>query len=86
LTPAIVGTLPIGPVELYAKAGLMFYNVEVNDDTDNLLDDSGSDPVYGVGIGFTFAERLNLRAEYERIDIEEFDEADAVWIGLNWRF
>ena len=86
LTPSIVGTLPVGPIELFARAGMMFYNVEVHDDTDNLLDDSGSDPVYGVGIGFTFAEHLNLRAEYERVDIDAFDEADAVWISASWRF
>jgi hypothetical protein len=86
LTPAIVGTLPIGPVELFAKAGIMFYNVEVNDNTENLIDDSGHDPVYGVGIGFTIAERLNLRAEYERVDIDAFDVANAVWLSANWRF
>jgi hypothetical protein len=86
LTPAIVGTLPLGPIELFAKAGMMFYNVEVNDNTRNLVDDSGHDPVYGVGIGFTIAERLNLRAEYERVDIEQFNDANAVWLSANWRF
>jgi hypothetical protein len=86
LTPAIVGTLPLGPVELFAKAGIMFYNVEVDDNRRRIIDDSGNDPVYGVGIGFTIAERLNLRAEYERVDIESFNDADAVWLSANWRF
>jgi hypothetical protein len=86
VTPAIVGTLPIGPIELFAKAGMMFYNVSVNDNNDNVLDDSGHDPVYGVGIGFTIAEHLNLRAEYERVDIDAFDDANAVWLSANWRF
>jgi opacity protein-like surface antigen len=86
LTPAIVGTLPLGPVELFAKAGMMFYNVEVDSNAARLIDDSGEDPVYGVGIGFTVAERLNLRAEYERVDIETFDDANAVWLSANWRF
>jgi hypothetical protein len=86
LTPSIVGTLPLGPVELFAKAGIMFYNVEVDNNGRRLIDDSGNDPVYGVGIGFTVAERLNLRAEYERVDIEQFNDADAVWLSANWRF
>jgi opacity protein-like surface antigen len=89
-TPAIVGTLPLGPVELYAKAGWIFYNVDVDLNTRNNLDetfhDSGNDPVYGIGIGVTVLERLNLRAEYERIDIESFDDANAVWLSANWRF
>jgi Outer membrane protein beta-barrel domain len=86
LTPSIVGTLPLGPVELYAKAGWMFYNVEVNNTAGRLVDDSGNDPVYGVGIGFTAFERLNFRVEYERIDIEQFDDANALWLSANWRF
>ena len=85
-TPAVVGTLPLGPVELYAKAGMMYYNVEVNSNTSNLVDDSGNDPVYGVGIGFTAFERLNFRLEYERVDIEQFDDANALWLSANWRF
>jgi Outer membrane protein beta-barrel domain len=86
LTPAFVGTLPLGPIELFAKAGMIFYNVKVDDNTSNLIDDSGHDPVYGVGIGFTVLKRLNLRAEYERIDIEQFNDANAVWLSANWRF
>jgi hypothetical protein len=86
LAPTVVGTLPLGPVELFAKAGMMYYNVDVDSNGRRLVDDSGHDPVYGVGIGFTIAERLNLRAEYERIDIERFDDANAVWLSANWRF
>jgi hypothetical protein len=89
-TPSVVGTLPIGPVELYGKVGMMFYNVDVNLSANNNLgqtfDDSGQDPVYGVGIGVTVLEHLNLRAEYERLDIENFDDANAVWLSANWRF
>jgi hypothetical protein len=86
LTPSIVGTLPLGPVELFAKAGMMFYNVNVDSNAGRLVDDSGHDPVYGVGIGFTILKRLNLSAEYERIDIEPFNDANAVWLSANWRF
>jgi OOP family OmpA-OmpF porin len=89
-TPSVVGTLQIGPVELYGKLGMFFYNVDVNLSTNNNLgqsvNSSGEDPVYGVGIGVTILEHLNLRAEYERIDIENFNDANAVWLSANWRF
>ena len=48
--------------------------------------DSGHDPVFGVGIGVTVAKHLNLRAEYERIEINDLDDANAVWLTAAWRF
>jgi hypothetical protein len=86
LTPSIVGTLPLGPVELFGRVGVMFYDVEINTDNGPLIDESGEDAVYGVGIGLTVLERLALRLEYEQVDIEEFDDADAVWLTAGWRF
>jgi hypothetical protein len=86
LTPSVVGTLPVGPVELFAKVGEAFYNVTANDNTGRVVDSSGHDPVYGVGIGFTIIKRLNLSAEYERIKMNSFDNADAVWVNASWRF
>jgi hypothetical protein len=87
--PSVVGTLPLGPIELFARAGVVFYDLELNVDDDNndiSLDESGEDLVYSAGIGFTILERLNLKAEYEVIEISELDDADAVWISANWRF
>ena len=86
IAPSIVGTLPIGPVELFARAGIIFYDLEVNLDNNNVIDDTGNDPVYSVGIGVTVLEHLNLKAEYELIDIDAFDEAEAVWLSASWRF
>jgi OOP family OmpA-OmpF porin len=86
IAPSIVGTLPIGPVELFARAGIIYYEVEVALDSSNVIDASGSDPVYSAGLGLTLFERLNLSMEYELIDIDEFDDADAAWISGAWRF
>lgn len=86
LAPVVVGTLPLGPVELFAKAGVIFYDVEIDTPDDTLIDNSGEDAVVGIGAGLTLFERLSLKAEYERIDIEEFDDADSVWIMADWRF
>jgi OmpA-OmpF porin, OOP family len=85
-TPSVLGILPIGPVELFAKVGESFYNVHLNDNTGRLVNDSGNDPVYGVGVGVTIIKRLNLSAEYERIKLNNFDKPDAVWLNASWRF
>jgi hypothetical protein len=82
----VVGTLPIGPIELYGKAGVMFYDVEINGPGEAFIDDSGQDAIIGTGIGFTIADTVNIRAEYERVDIDRLDDADAVWVTANWRF
>jgi hypothetical protein len=38
--PYVVGTVPICPVELFAKAGYLFYDLEVDVDDLNIEDDS----------------------------------------------
>src|SRR5262245_40750475 len=49
VAPYIVGTFPLGPIELSAKFGYLFYEFDVQaaNFTDNKKSDE--DPVYGVG-------------------------------------
>jgi OOP family OmpA-OmpF porin len=90
--PYVVGSFPAGPVELSARIGYYFYDVEVNADLDDLggdvftTDDSGEDVVYGVGIGMTFMDQLHTRFEYEWVDIDGVDTANAYWLTAAWRF
>jgi hypothetical protein len=63
----------------------MFYDVTV-DGGGPLVDSSGEDAVLGLGIGATFFERFNITGEYERVDIENLDDAEAVWLTASWRF
>jgi len=86
IAPSIVGTLPIGPIELFARVGMMFYDVDLNLGGGRLIDESGEDLVYSAGIGIDVLDRLNLRLEYEEIDIEQLDEADALWLTAAWKF
>lgn len=86
IAPSIVGTLPIGPIELFGKAGWLFYDLEVTANGGELFDDSGNDFVYGGGIGITVLGRLALRAEYEIIEISELSDAQAAWVTAAWRF
>lgn len=86
IAPSIVGTIPIGPVELYGRLGMMFYEVDLNLTGGRVVDESGEDLVWGAGIGIDVLDRLNLRLEYEEIDIEQFDESDALWLTAAWKF
>ena len=84
---SIVGTLPIAFIELFARAGLIFYDLEVTTpNASDRIDESDEDLVYSVGVGFTFVERFNLQLEYEILEISEFDSADAWWVNASWRF
>ena len=89
--PYIVGTVPVGPVELSARVGYYIYDLKTSVDLDDLggnvftSDDSGEDFVYGVGAGLTLFERLNARLEYEVIDLTGAD-ANAFWLSGSWRF
>ncbi|HET7925563.1 MAG TPA: porin family protein [Rhodanobacteraceae bacterium] len=84
--PSIVGTLPIGPVELFGRIGMMFYELDLNLTGGRVIDESGEDLVWSAGIGIDVLDRLNLRLEYEQIDIERLDEADALWLNVAWKF
>ena len=92
IAPYVIGTMPLGPVDLFAKVGYYFYDVELDVDLDDLggnvfdTDNSGEDLLYGFGVGMTFFERLNARLEYEKIDSDDLDDADALWLSGAWRF
>ena len=92
--PYVIGTWPIGMVELSAKLGYVFYDVDV--DLKGKIggeslgpkeseSDSDEDLAYGVGIGMTFFEHLNAKLEYEVIDVSDAD-IDAFWLTGAWRF
>lgn len=90
-TPYLIGTIPLGPVELFGKVGYYFYDVDLRVDLDSPgpgIDSSSSrqDFVYGGGVGMTFFEHLHVRAEYERIDLENAGNSDALWLSGAWRF
>jgi hypothetical protein len=90
--PSVIGTLPLGPVELSAKLGYYFYDLDITANIDDPLspdfdsEDSGEDVFYGVGVGMTFFERLHAKLEYEKIDLEGVDDSNAFWLTGQWRF
>lgn len=70
-----VGTLPISDKFLaYAKAGVHRWNVDK--EMPSLIgnnDDSGTDPTYGVGAQYRLTDRVALRGEYSRFEMEDLD-------------
>lgn len=88
--PSLVGTIPIGPLELFGKVGYLFYDVKASVDLDNGpgFDSSSNeqDFTYGGGVGMTFLGHLNARLEYQRIDSSVINDADAFWFTGQWRF
>jgi hypothetical protein len=64
----------------------MFYEIDMNLSGGRLVDDSGSDMVWSAGLGIDIKDRVNLRLEYEEIDIAALDEADALWLNVAWKF
>jgi hypothetical protein len=86
LAPSVVGTLPLGPFELFGRVGVMFYEADLNLTGGRIIDESGEDIVWGLGAGLDVGKRVNLRLEYEEIDIEALDEADALWLNFAVKF
>lgn len=90
--PAVYGSFPLGPVELFGKVGYYFYDVDLSVDIDDLGDDvftsdtSEESWSYGAGVGVTFLERLHAKLEYEKIDTDVIDDFDSVWLTAAWRF
>ena len=75
-----VGFLPTGPVDLFAKVGLISWDSKIG----GTFDDDGTDLAYGVGAQFRVLG-LSIRAEYEKFDISDVD-LDMISVGLTYTF
>lgn len=89
--PYVIGSIPLGNAELFAKAGSYFYDVDVRVDFDNPGPDvnsshSRNDFLYGGGIGYTFMDHVHVRAEYEIVDLKNASNSQAIWLSAAWRF
>jgi hypothetical protein len=75
---------------VYGRLGYYFYDANVGreDELDNRVefDEESEDLVYGAGVGANIGEKLNVRLEYERFDLQGLDDADSLWLTAAWRF
>jgi OOP family OmpA-OmpF porin len=83
---SVVGFLPVGPVDLFARVGGIAWDAEVTGPTPEFSgSDDGMDLTYGIGAQFRVWS-LSLRAEYERFEIEDADTVDLISVGVTWTF
>jgi OOP family OmpA-OmpF porin len=87
--PYVVGTLPFGPFEVFAKAGYFFHETDARVTSPlgtATASDSGEDFTWSAGLGLTIAKTFNLRLEYEQFDFDDIDDSNALWLTGAFRF
>ena len=80
---ALLG-LGLGPIELFARVGGMQYDLEKTVGGVPVEFD-GSANTYGAGLRFSILG-LGLRAEYEKIDVDELDDVDMYTLSAFFEF
>lgn len=75
---------PLGPLDLYGKAGLMSWRSERSEGASS-SSGSGSDPFYGAGVGF-YIWKIAIRAEYERFQVKDVDRVDMLSVSALFQF
>lgn len=79
--------LPVGPVDVFAKGGLISFDASVERDgiAGDVFREDGTDLAYGIGVQFRLLS-LGVRAEYEKFDIDDIDDANMLSIGVTYTF
>lgn len=82
-----VGFLAAGPVDLFAKGGLISWDSSIGIDgvSGDVFSEDGTDLAYGVGAQFRVWS-LAVRAEYEVFDVDDVDELNMISVGLTFTF
>ena len=82
----------LGPVDLFAKAGVIAWDSEVRIDGSQVPTvfqfsdtETGTDFAYGIGASWNIG-KLGIRAEYEGFDITDTDTVSMWSLGLTYRF
>jgi hypothetical protein len=85
---AAVAGLPIWRLRLFAKAGVIAWKVDGELETIAgrvAFEDSGEDPMAGVGVDLKLIKKLSVRAELEVFRIAD-DNVSVTSVGLQYRF
>jgi hypothetical protein len=80
-----VAGFDLGPVGIFAKAGLISWDADAIVDGIEEGSDDGSDPAYGVGASFNIGA-LEIRGEYEYFDLDSADDVYMLSAGLVFHF
>jgi OOP family OmpA-OmpF porin len=79
-----VAMLPAGPIDLFAKAGVAFWDFN-NSAEQAAVNNDGEDFIWGVGGQWNIGN-LGIRLEYERIEVSDPNELSMISVGLVWMF
>lgn len=80
--------LPLGNLDLYAKAGWAWYDAEVSAQLPGLrlaADGRDDDFTWGAGAEFRFTDNFSLRGDFDRIELDNVD-LNFVSAGLQLKF
>jgi len=83
-----VGLLPLGPVDLFAKIGVVSWDADILAVLDDAIDsesDSGTDAAYGIGVALRLGQ-VALRAEGEQFDIADAEDVYMFSVGVTFTF
>jgi hypothetical protein len=75
----------LGPIGLFAKAGVISWNVDATIDGIRAGEDDGTDPAYGIGARFNLGS-VELRGEYEMFDLDTVDDVYMLSLGVAFGF
>jgi outer membrane immunogenic protein len=83
-----VGLLPLGPVDLFAKVGVVSWDADIRAVLNEVTDsdsDSGTDAAYGIGVAIRLGG-VALRAEGEQFDIADAEDVYMFSVGATFTF
>jgi opacity protein-like surface antigen len=80
-----VGFLPLGPVDLFLKAGISRIDAKGNVGA-VFYDDKATEFAYGGGLQWRLGSSFALRAEYEKFDTDVIGDLDLVSVGFTFTF
>jgi len=76
--------LPLGPFDLFGKAGGFSWSADKNFDG-AAASSSGTNPFYGLGVGF-HADKVGVRAEWERYNVSAVTRLQTYSLSVYFRF
>jgi len=83
-----VGFLPIGPVDVFAKVGLISWDADIRAAFSDIVEhdsDSGTDATWGAGVALRLGS-FGVRAEIERFEIGNADKVYMFSAGGTFTF
>jgi outer membrane protein OmpA-like peptidoglycan-associated protein len=81
----LVGSIPVGPVDLFAKVGGIALNRDINTPQFGQDDDDDNQLAYGVGVAYNVGH-LGFRVEAEGFDDNEVDDFYMISAGVTYHF